>query len=49
MEQIPLEHFQPTNPWLFVGICVAWLGIAFFFLGARKVYFEPYATDKTED
>jgi len=44
-----LENFQGTDPSVFIGICFAYVAIAFFFLGARKVYFEPYAADKTED
>lgn len=44
-----MENFVPTDPRVFVGICFAWLAIAFFFLGARKVYFEPYSADQSED
>jgi len=44
-----MENFVPTDPRVFIAICFGWLAIAFFFLGARKVYFEPYAADQSED
>jgi hypothetical protein len=36
------ENFVPMDWPVFVGICLGWLALAFFFLAGRKVFFEPF-------
>ena len=42
-------EYVPTTPILFIAIVLGYLALSVFFLGGKKVYFEPYDTAKADE